>query len=117
MDIPVLYLSRYIVQTKSEYYRLLQSVREEGNGEAFLDYKHRIREKHKFYRQDLINNLFMHPYTKIEFVERDLGVSRLTATRYLDLLAKDGFLDKQRAGRYNYYVNTALFAILVQSDG
>ena len=41
----------------------------------------------RFYSQDLINNLFSHPYTKIQFVEHDLNVSRLTATKYLDALA------------------------------
>jgi len=50
---------------------------------ALMDYKHRIRDQHKFYSQDLINNLFSHPYTKIEFLQRDLKVSRMTATRYL----------------------------------
>jgi hypothetical protein len=34
-----------------------------------LDYKHRIRERYRFYSQDLINNLFSHPYTKIEFIQ------------------------------------------------
>ena len=52
----------------------------------------RIRSGFKFYSQDLINNLFTHPYTKIEFVQRDLGVSRVTATKYLDALADGGFV-------------------------
>ncbi len=142
LDIPVLYLSRYIVRTKTEYYRLLQAVRDSGEWEswilymltaveetakqaivtvrqikdAFLDYKHRIRSKHKFYSQDLINNLFAHPYTKIEFVERDLRVSRPTATRYLDTLVEDGFLVRQRIGRSNYYINVALYTILIQGE-
>ena len=80
---------------------------------ALLDYKHRIRASHRFYSQDLINNLFTHPYTKIEFVERDLKVTRLTATKYLDALAADGFLLKQKIGRSNYYINIALNSILV----
>jgi Fic family protein len=139
LDIPVLYLSSAIVRTKAEYYRRLQAVRDRDAWEewvlymleaiqwtavqtietihaikgALLDYKHRIRDRHKFYSQDLINNLFNHPYTRIEFIERDLGVSRLTATRYLDLLAQDGFLDKQKRGRGNYYINTALTRILM----
>lgn len=79
---------------------------------VLIDYKHRIREDHKFYSQDLINNLFYHPYTKIDFLERDLNVSRLTATKYLDTLADSGFLKKEKIGRSNYYVNTALFRIL-----
>ena len=78
-----------------------------------MDYKHRIREQHKFYSQDLINNLFSHPYTKIEFLQRDLQVSRMTATRYLDALAETGFLAKQKVGRSNYYVNLALNKILL----
>lgn len=142
LDIPVLYLSRYINRTKSEYYRLLQRVRVHGDWEAwvlymlqaveetsqqtivtvsdiktaFLDYKHRIRERHKFYSQDLINNLFAHPYTKIELVEEDLRVGRLTATKYLDTLAADGFLEKQKVGRYRYYINTALYEILTRGE-
>ena len=139
LDIPVLYLSRHIVQTKADYYRLLQSVRDDDTWEewvlyvlqavettarqtvttvleikaALFDYKHRIRAGYKFYSQDLINNLFMHPYTKIEFVQRDLQVSRLTATKYLDALVGGGFVSKQKVGRSNYYVNAALNRILL----
>lgn len=142
LDIPVLYLSRYIVRTKPDYYRLLQSVREHDAWEewvlymltaieatatdtidtihaikaALMDAKHRIRAQHKFYSQDLINNLFMHPYTKIEFIERDLKVSRLTATKYLDALTQSGFLKKQKKGRTNYYINLALNAILTRES-
>jgi Fic family protein len=139
LDSPVLYLSSHIVHTKGEYYRLLQAVRERDAWEdwvlyilnaieltsrqtiatvqairlALLDYKQRIRASHRFYSQDLLNNLFTHPYTKIEFLERDLGVSRLTATKYLDALSADGFLLKRRIGRSNYYINVALEAVLV----
>jgi Fic family protein len=80
---------------------------------ALLDYKQRIRSQYKFYSQDLINNLFAHPYTKIEFIQRDLQISRLTATKYLDALAEGGFVQKQKLGRGNYYVNVALNAILM----
>jgi Fic family protein len=143
LDIPVLYLSRHIVRTKADYYRLLQEVRMEQTWEqwvlylltaveetavqamrtigrikeALMDYKHRIRAGHKFYSQDLINNLFTHPYTRTEFVERDLKVSRLTATRYLEALTAAGFLHKQRFGRRNYFINPALTAILMGDDG
>lgn len=139
LDIPVLYLSSHIVRTKADYYRLLQTVRVEDRWEewvlymleaveltavqtiatieaiklALQDYKHRIRAGYKFYSQDLINNLFMHPYTKIEFVQRDLQVSRITATKYLDALAEGGFVQKQKLGRGNYYVNVALSSILM----
>ena len=138
LDIPVLYLSSHIVRTKADYYRLLQAVREQDRWEewvlymleavevtagqaiatihaikaALFDYKHRIRSGFKFYSQDLINNLFTHPYTKIEFVQRDLGVSRVTATKYLDALAEGGFVRKHKIGRGNYYINSALNAVL-----
>jgi Fic family protein len=138
LEIPVLYLSRYIVRSKADYYRLLQAVRDEDAWEewvlyvltaveqtareaittigairvALMDYKHRIRAGYRFYSQDLINNLFTHPYTKIQFVEEDLGVGRLTAAKYLDALAEGGFLLKRKVGRSNYYINIALNAIL-----
>lgn len=139
LDIPVLYLSQHIRRNKRAYYDLLQRVRVDDVWEdwvlymleavevtagrtlrtvqaikaALMDYKHRIRTQHKFYSQDLINNLFSHPYTKIEFLQRDLQVSRMTATRYLDALAQTGFLVKQKIGRGNYYVNLALNQILL----
>jgi Fic family protein len=138
LNIPVLYLSQHIVRHKADYYRLLQTVRDEDTWEdwvlymldaveqtagqtihtvqaiktALFDYKQRIRAAYKFYSQDLINNLFMHPYTKIEFVQRDLGVSRITATKYLEALTEGGFVQKQRIGRANYYVNIGLNAVL-----
>ncbi|WP_331487923.1 hypothetical protein [Luteimonas endophytica] len=76
-----------------------------------------MRANYKFYSQDLINNLFNHPYTRVEFVQRELGVSRLTATRYLDAMAGDGVLDKIRIGRNNYYVNRPLFELLGRGAG
>lgn len=139
LEIPILYMSRSIINTKGEYYRLLQAVRENDvwgewveymlkavedtarDGietvraikDALFDYKHRIRSLHKkIYSQDLIKTLFTHPYTKIQFVEKDLDVSRLTAAKYLDALAASGFLHKHRVGRSNYYVNIALYEIL-----
>jgi Fic family protein len=138
LDIPILYLSQYIIETKSEYYRLLQSVRDTNNWEEWIiyilkgveitsrqtiliiqkikelmqKYKHDIRKNFKFYSQDLLNNLFRHPYTKIEFLERDLQVSRLTATKYLDQLADAGYLEKQKIWRSNYYINRPLFDLL-----
>ncbi|MDP1653304.1 MAG: Fic family protein [Rhodocyclaceae bacterium] len=139
LDAPVLYLSSHIVRTKADYYHLLQTVRDNDTWEewvfymldaveqtavqtittihaikaALFDYKHRIRAGFKFYSQDLINNLFTHPYTKIEFVRRDLKVSRLTATKYMDALADGGFVQKQKLGRSNYYINLALNKILL----
>ena len=138
LDTPILYLSRYINQTKDEYYSKLQNTRDNQDWESWIIYmlkgvtitakhttklierirdlllshKQHIREHHKFYSQDLINNIFSHPYTKVAFLEKDLNVSRATATRYLDALASDGVLEKQRLGRENYYINHQLIKLL-----
>jgi Fic family protein len=138
LGIPVLYLSRYIVEHKAEYYRLLQTVRTEDAWEdwvtymlsavestarrtivtigqirdALRDLKTLIRTDFHFYSQDLVNNLFTHPYTTVAYIERDLKVSRPTATRYLESLVDAGILHRRRAGRTNLYINHRLEAIL-----
>ena len=82
-----------------------------------LQYKHGIREKlPKIYSQDLINNLFRHPYTKIEFVMRDLNVSRPTASKYLSALVENNFLQKARIGTSNYYINAPLFNLFAKDS-
>ncbi len=78
-----------------------------------FEYKNILRDNYKFYSQDLLNNLFKHPYTKIEFIEKDLGVSRITAAKYLNELAKDGLLEKQKLGTGNYYINKKLMDLLI----
>ncbi len=138
LTVPILYLSRYINQSKADYYRLLQSARDENRWEEWClyllkgievtarhelalirellslmdDYQTRIREAFSFSSQDLLNNLFRYPYTKIEFIERELKVSRPTATKYLDQLAQAGFLEKTKKGRTNFYINRPLFTLL-----
>ena len=54
------------------------------------------------------------PYTKIEFVEQDLGVSRITAANHLDTLVANGFVEKKKIGRTNFYINRPLFSLLTQ---
>jgi len=142
IDLPALYLSRYIIRHKLDYYRLLQEVREKNNWEAWvyymleaveqtaketitlvieiknimMDYKIRIRKAlPKIYSQDLLNNLFKHPYTKIGFLEEDLGVSRKTATKYLDILAEQYFLQKQKVGKMSYYINPPLLNLIINA--
>ena len=77
-----------------------------------MTYKHTLRDKYKFYSQDLLNNLFKHPYTKIEFIQSDLNVSRITAANYLNQLANDNLLTKKKLGTGNYYINEPLFDLL-----
>lgn len=145
LDIPILYLSRSINRNKADYYRLLQAVRDEGSWEEWVLFmlrsvtetahatlrivegmrdqmartKARLRaEMPKIYSQDLLNNIFRHPYTRVDYVQRELGVSRPTATKYLDALDKTGIVSKISRGRYRYYVNTPLVALLMEvSDG
>lgn len=141
MDLPVLYLSRYITATKDQYYRLLQSTRETHDWVGWCVYivkgvaltarseirlirnlrelmqatKQRLRkELPRIYSQELLNNLFRYPYTKIEFVEKDLGVSRITAAKHLDALVASGFVEKRKIGRTNFYINRPLFNLLTQ---
>ena len=80
--------------------------------DLIFEYKNILRDNYKFYSQDLLNNLFKHPYTKIEFIERDLGVSRITAAKYLNELVKDGLLRKEKLGTGNYYINERLMNLL-----
>lgn len=144
LDIPILYLSRHITRHKSDYYRLLQAVRDDGAWEDWVifmleavadtadtttqlvdgigrqmrEVKHRLRaELPKLYSQDLLNNLFRHPYTRIEYVQNELGITRQTAARYLDALSENGFVEKHRAGKSNYYINTALVRLLMTGSG
>ena len=145
LDYPTLYLSRYIIQNKAEYYHLLQSVRESNDWEAWilyileavrsvaiqstqlikdmkdsmLHYKSIIRTEYKkIYSQDLLNNIFKHPYTKIEFLQEDLKITRQTAAKYLDILAKDSnnLLTKTKIGRDNFYINNGLMKLFLEYD-
>ena len=141
LDIPVLYLSRYITQNKTDYYNALQGVRNANDWEIMVlyflkgieitakqtielitnikivmqDYKSRIRkELPKIYSQDLINNLFKNPYTKIEFLEKDLKVSYQTARKYLEILTEKGYLSKTQIGKTSYYINEPLLKVFTK---
>lgn len=141
LKLPVLYLSRYIVAHKADYYKLFQTVRETNDWENWilymlnaieqtsketillvrkikdliLEYKNLLRSNYKFYSQDLLNNLFKHPYTKIEFIQKDLKVSRITASKYLNELTKSQLLEKRKLGTSYYFVNKKLIQILTST--
>lgn len=141
LDLPILYLSRYIIQNKQAYYQKLQAVRDSNDWENWIlfildgveqvalqttkliinikelmqDYKQKIRQNYNFYSHELLNNLFKHPYTKIEFVEKDLDVSRPTASKYLNTLAEDGLLNKVKIERSYYFINQPLYNLLANS--
>lgn len=144
LEIPILYLSRHITLHKDAYYRLLQDVRTIGAWEEWVlfmldavaetsdatlvlvegirtqmrDMKERLRsDVPKLYSQDLLNNLFRHPYTRIDFIVEDLGVSRQTAAKYLDQLSAHGFVEKVQVGRNNYFINTKLVRLFLDVAG
>lgn len=139
LNLPILYLSRYINQNKGTYYKLLQETRTTQNWEPWLlfmleaieqtsiqtsamvrgikslmmQYKQKIRtDLPKIYSQDLINNLFKHPYTKIDFLQTDLQITRQTASKYLDQLIDYKLLKMHKIGKENFYINNALFEYL-----
>ncbi|MFV2001745.1 MAG: hypothetical protein ACC619_02070, partial [Paracoccaceae bacterium] len=69
----------------------------------------------KIYSQELINNLFRHPYTRIEYIMEEVGVGRQTASRYLNQLADHELLEKLKIGTNNYYVNAPLVDLLARN--
>lgn len=145
LDLPILYLSRYITRNKAEYYRLIQAIRDKnsdnaseweewilfmlraveetafdtinlvkGIGKLMTDYKNILRPLFgKYYKHELLNNLFFHPYTKLEYFQRDMSISRQTASKYLDKIVSTGLLEKIKLGRENYYVNKGLMALFL----
>lgn len=140
LDIPVLFLSRYIIANKAGYYEGLRGVTEnqdwenwilymlravESTAQQTFDQVTRIRalmeqvrervQKEAFgiYSKDLVEVIFRHPYTKIQFLV-DAGIAkRQTASTYLQTLAGLGILRPDKHGREMYYINDALFAELV----
>jgi len=139
LELPVLYLSSYIIRTKADYYRLLNAVRTEDAWEEWIVYllegirqtslesvqliegittlisqtKHELREKlPKLYSKDLLELLFKHPYTKIGFLVDELGVTRKTAGLYLRAIEEAGILESVKMGRDVYFVNKRLFTLL-----
>ena len=139
LDLPILYLSSYIIKNKADYYRLLQEVRTKENWEDWILYildgiektsletielvngiftlmnktRAEIKEKlPKIYSKDLVEILFMHPYTKIDFLVDGLGLHRHTASSYLNGLEEIGIMQSIKLGRSKYFINVKLFDML-----
>lgn len=145
LDLPILYLSRYVTRNKGEYYRLIQAIRDndgnnqkeweewilfilkgveetaedtirlvKGIGDLMIKFKNILRPAFgNRYKHELLNNLFFHPYTKIEFVQRDMMVERKTAAKYLENIVEIGLLKKIKIWNTNYYVNTELVELFM----
>ncbi|MCX6701193.1 MAG: Fic family protein [Methanomicrobiales archaeon] len=143
LDLPVLYLSHYIIVHKNDYYRLLRSVTEQGNWEEWILFmldaievtstltyykiqriwkllretteKCRSELPSTVYSKELIELIFVQPYSKVSSVV-DAGLAkRQTAAHYLQELEKIGVLESTKIGRERIYINKALLKIL--TDG
>ncbi len=140
LDLPVLYLSKYIIEKKNDYYILLRRVTEKDEWEPWILYmldaieqtalftKARIiairnllekslllaREKlpARAYSKELIELLFRQPYTKGEFLVSAGIAERQTAAEYLKELEKIGILHRKKIGRENLYLNIQLYKLL-----
>lgn len=138
--LPVLYLSKYIIERKPDYYRLLRGVTEDAKWEPWILYmldaveqtalftrdrtikiKDLMEEtlqlaKNKLpsrvYSKELVELLFHQPYTKGQFLV-DAGIAeRKTAAEYLKELEKIGVLKLHRVGKENLYLNVKLYKLL-----
>jgi len=74
--------------------------------------KYSLRARKKIYSKDLVEILFIHPYTKIEFLVNGLGIARQTASIYLNELETIGILYKMKIGRSIFFINKELFDML-----
>lgn len=141
LDIPVLYLSRYIIENKNAYYSGLRGITEQGTWESWILYMleaieqtaRETREKilairdlmnadiekvkvelPKLYSKDLLEQLYHQPYCKIRFLEEAGIAQRQTASVYLKELARIGVLEAFKSGREVYYVNNNFLELLIK---
>jgi len=139
LDSPILYLSSYIINNKTAYYTLLQEIRTKGKWEDWIVYiltgieetaeetldlvksinaevdamTVEIREKlPKIYSRELFDLLFYEFYTKTQYIEEGLGISRRTAVNYLNALEDQGFLVSEKLGKERIYQNKRLFDLV-----
>lgn len=140
---PILYLSRYIIQHKSDYYRLLRDVTAKGAWEEWIIYilrgieetsrwtsdkiaairklarleSHYLRERHpKLFDRDLLEVIFEQPYCRIRnLVDRELG-SRQLASRKLHGLVDAGVLREVSVGREKLFVHPRLLSLLTRDS-
>ena len=139
IDLPILYLSSYIISNKPEYYRLLNRTNHHGEWENWIMFMLKAIEvtsrdtiskitqikslldesivdvqkgAPKIYRKEMVELLFEQPYAKIDFVVNKLGVERKAASRYLRELEGIGVLKSQKVGREVIYINVKLIEVL-----
>ncbi len=143
LQLPILYLSSYIITHKKQYYDGLDKVRSKNDWENWIIYMldsveqtskstialiksikklmdteiERIKQKcPKIYSKELVEVLFNQPYSRIASLEKSLKISRFTASKYLKELEDIGLLKAEKVGRDMIYINKPLFALLQQQD-
>ena len=136
---PILYLSNYINKSKDAYYKLFNEFRENNKYEEWIiyilkgievtskntidlikqiqnemeSYKEKFMTKlPKIYSDELLYSLFYEVYTRINYIENRCGVTRQTATTYLNSLVDNGLLEYEKVGRESIYKNTRLINLL-----
>lgn len=143
LPLPILYLSRYIIAHKHDYYRLLLAVTRDGDWEAWLLYMLRAVEetatwttakigairtlashtvdyvRHaapKIYSRELVDVVFEQPYCRIANLVEAKIAGRQAASRYLKELAAIGVLSEQAVGREKLFVHPKLVGLLTRDD-
>lgn len=142
LDSPILYLSSYIIKNKSDYYRLLQSVRTEDKWEEWILYILKAVEltsvntlkiiegiillmnetietcktnlPKTVYSKELIELIFNQPYTKISHLVEAKIAERRTASKYLKVLEEIGILESFKLQKEMIFVNKKLYELLKQ---
>ncbi len=141
LTFPILYLSRYIIENKTAYYKSLKGVTEEQKWDAWILYildaieqtakdtlnkikkiyaaqnqiGNEIKEKlPTIYSKELVELLFEQPYCKIDFLVSRRIARPQTSSKYLRQLKEIGILDLQKVGREKYYINKVLWDILTK---
>ena len=105
----ILFMLKGVEETEDETIRLVKAI-----DTLMGKYKKELRPLFgRQYKHELINNLFSHPYTKIEYIERDMQVTRNTALKYLQQIVDAGLLHKEKVGLHNYYINTQLVEVVL----
>lgn len=139
IDLPVIYLSKYILENKNDYYRLLREVTEKREWtnwilymldavkqtavitldkvntiyESYLSVIEKVKtEAPDIYTHELIEVIFNQPYCKIAILEEKKIASRNTASKYLRRLEQLGILQSEQVGRETLYKNNILIEVL-----
>jgi len=104
------YILKGVEVTSEETIELIKNISKLMN-----ETKTKIREEEaKIYSKYLLEVLFEHPYTKVEFLTERLGIARQTASNHLEKLVKLNVLSKEKVGKHNFYININLLKELSQ---